>query len=583
MTTHYTDEKNVQIVISLLKQHGIRKVIASPGSTNVTFIRSIQDDPFFEIYSSADERSAAYIACGLAEESGEPVVISCTGASSSRNYLPALTEAYYRKLPIIAITSSRDSSQIGHLIAQVTDRTSAPSDAARTSVTVPYVHDDSDIWDCEIKVNGAILESKRRGGGPVHLNLVTRYSSKYKQVDLSVYRKIERISQNDRYPELPKAKIAIFAGSNSQMTIEQTESIDKFCESNDAVVFCDHTSGYSGKYALHFSIVSTQDQLNLDMFRPDLLIHIGEVSGDYCNLKIGGKVVWRVNPDGEIRDTFKKLKYVFEMPITTFFSHYTKTNVSDDSYLKFCQDALTKIRNIPLDIPLSNIWVASKLSSKIPDNSTIHFAINNSLRSWNFFELKNGVKSMANVGAFGIDGCVSSLIGASLNNPEKLYFLTIGDLAFFFDINVIGNRHVGSNVRILLINNGIGTEFKNYANNAYRFGEDANKFIAAADHYGSSSRSLVKNFATDLGYEYISATTKEEFYSVYEKFVTPHATDKSIIFEVFTNSDDENIALKTLRNLETSINHTIKEGVKNTIKQAIGQKGVGAIKTIFNK
>ena len=94
MRKYYTIERNVQIVIALLKAHGIRKVVASPGTTNMTFIGSIQQDPFFQIWSSVDERSAAYIACGLAAESGEPVVISCTGATASRNYMPGLTEAY---------------------------------------------------------------------------------------------------------------------------------------------------------------------------------------------------------------------------------------------------------------------------------------------------------------------------------------------------------------------------------------------------------------------------------------------------------------------------------------------------------
>ena len=84
----------------------------------------MQNDSFFEMYSAADERSAAYIACGLAAESGEPVVLSCTGATASRNYMPGLTEAFYRKLPLIAITSSKSSSMIAQLVAQVTDRTS---------------------------------------------------------------------------------------------------------------------------------------------------------------------------------------------------------------------------------------------------------------------------------------------------------------------------------------------------------------------------------------------------------------------------------------------------------------------------
>ena len=96
---HYTVERNAQIILRMLKEYNIRKVVASPGTTNVTMVASMQNDPYFEMYSCVDERSAAYLACGLAEESGEAVVLSCTGATASRNYMPGLTEAYYRKLP----------------------------------------------------------------------------------------------------------------------------------------------------------------------------------------------------------------------------------------------------------------------------------------------------------------------------------------------------------------------------------------------------------------------------------------------------------------------------------------------------
>ena len=73
MSTYYTNDRTTQIVLYLLKAHGIRKVIVSPGTTNVTLVASMQIDPYFELYSAVDERSAAYMACGLAYESGEPV------------------------------------------------------------------------------------------------------------------------------------------------------------------------------------------------------------------------------------------------------------------------------------------------------------------------------------------------------------------------------------------------------------------------------------------------------------------------------------------------------------------------------
>ena len=79
---YYSSERSVQLLISLLKQHGIKKIVASPGTTNLSFVASLQQDEWFEVYSSVDERSAAYLACGMAEESGEPVVLSCTGAGN---------------------------------------------------------------------------------------------------------------------------------------------------------------------------------------------------------------------------------------------------------------------------------------------------------------------------------------------------------------------------------------------------------------------------------------------------------------------------------------------------------------------
>ena len=130
MEKYYNSEKNVQILIVLLKAYGIKKVIASPGTTNISFIGSIQNDPWFEIYSSVDERSAAYIACGLAAESGEPVVLSCTGATASRNYISGLTEAFYRKLPILAVTSIQHIGRVGNNVPQVIDRSQIQKDIA---------------------------------------------------------------------------------------------------------------------------------------------------------------------------------------------------------------------------------------------------------------------------------------------------------------------------------------------------------------------------------------------------------------------------------------------------------------------
>jgi 2-succinyl-5-enolpyruvyl-6-hydroxy-3-cyclohexene-1-carboxylate synthase len=580
MNKYYTDERNAQIVLSLLKEHSISKVVASPGTTNMSIVASMQQDPYFEMYSSVDERSAAYIACGLATESGDPVVLSCTGATASRNYLPGLTEAYYRKLPILAITSTPPISKIGHHFAQIIDRSNIPNDVAKLSVTLPIVKDDTDVWDSEIKVNRAILELTRHGGGPVHINLPTTYNPTYSMKNLPKYRMINRITSLDIFPDLPHGKIAVLVGAHKKWTKEEEETLDDFCASNDAVVFCDHTSNYKGKYRVLYSLVAGQQMFDHEMNRPDILIHIGEITGDYYSIKNIGKQVWRVSEDGEIRDTFYHLRYVFEMPERIFFKHYIKGNSSNkNNYLQSSKIKLNDLYSKIPELPFSNIWIASQIASQIPENSTIHFGILNSLRSWNFYELPHSVLSSSNVGGFGIDGNLSTIIGASLADRSKLYFAIIGDLAFFYDMNSMGNRHISNNLRIMVVNNGKGIEFRQFGHIAEQFGKDADAYIAAAGHFGNQSPDLVKHYAQDLGFEYLSAKDKQEFASNWQRFLTPSITQSSMLFEIFTNNADESEALETILNIEENM----KGKTKLFMKQILGQKGVNMIKTVIRK
>lgn len=582
MDTFYTSERHVQLLIALLKAKGIHKVIASPGTTNITFVASLQQDPFFEIYSAADERSAAYMACGLAAESGEPVVLSCTGATASRNYLPGLTEAYYKKLPVLAVTSVQSMANVGHIIPQVIDRSVVAKDVAQLSVCLPVIKDENDVWACELKVNQALLALKRHGGGPVHINLETSYSRDFSVKQLPEVRVIDRITFHDDFPALSDGHIVVFVGSHKVWTKDETETLDKFCASHNAVVFCDHTSGYKGKYRFLPALVKGQAYNQPILPEIETLIHIGGVSGDYYTLGISAKQVWRVSEDGELRDTFRKLRYVFEMPESAFFSHYTDSEVGDDSYLALCKKAYEDVYSHIPELPFSNIWMAQQLAPSLPENSVLHLGILNTLRSWNFFEIPASVLSYSNVGGFGIDGDMSSLIGASLANPEKLYFGVLGDLAFFYDMNVMGNHHVGRNVRIMLVNNGRGTEFRNYNHMANMFGADADAYMAAAGHYGNKSKDLVKHYAEDLGFEYISASSKDEFNSVYQRFVTADMTDKPMLFEVFTDSRDESDALLAISICLKTDKDVKHEKLVETAKKVLGG-GYKTISSIYHK
>ena len=583
MEKHYTVERSQQIVLSVLKANGIKKVVASPGTTNITLVASMMNDPWFEMYSSVDERSAAYIACGLAAESGEPVVITCTGATASRNYFPGLTEAYYRQLPVLAITSRQHSSRIGQYIPQVIDRTICPKDAAKLSVDVPSVHNEQDEWDATVKINKAVLELRHRGNGPVHINLATDYKRDFSVKELPPVRIISRIMPHNVFPPLPKGRIGIYSGAHVPWSGELTEAVDNFCRQYDAVVFCDHTSNYPGKYRVQGAIVGTQTYGDKSAFKTELIIHIGNVTGDYALMCAGRQAnqVWRVNEDGEIRDTFQKLTKVFEMPETEFFKRYVgpSNNTCKNDFFNVCQKAISDVRSRINDdmIPFSNPWMAKRLSAKLPEGTVLHFGILNTIRSWSLFEAPQCSGAFCNTGGFGIDGGLSSFLGGALARPEKLHVLIIGDLAFFYDMNALGNRHFPANTRILLINNGKGTEFRNYNHPGAMWGDDADKFIAAGGHYGNKSRELVKHYAEDLGFEYISASDKKEFLSQIDKFTNEEKNEKPIFFEAFTDSGDESDAQKYLNTL-------VENGVmkaKYMAHDILGESGVKIVKKVL--
>ena len=193
------------------------------------------------------------------------------------------------------------------------------------------------------------------------------------------------------------------------------------------------------------------------------------------------------------------------------------------------------------------------------------------MRSWNFFEVDSSINTYANVGGFGIDGMMSSMLGASLANPNKVNIGIVGDLGFFYDINVLGNRHVGKNFKILLINNGLGTEFKNYNHFAARFGDSADKFIAAYGHFGRQSRDLVKHYAQDLGFVYWGVNNKTEFLASIDAFISTDLQSPAIM-EVFTDPTDESNALQMIKKIKGEKHHGFYRKLKTHFKKLLPLK-----------
>lgn len=581
----YTILENARIVISLLKKHNIRHIVISPGGSNIPIVQGVQNDPFFTCYSVVDERSAMYFAIGLYLELGEPVATSCTSAQATRNYLPGLTEAFYKHVPILAITMSKHPRYLMQEYMQCPIQTSLPVDAVKHSYSLPYISNANDRAQCIRVANEAMLELTHHDLGPVQLNIEELDNETWafnSAMQLPDVRCIRRLGYGDEWDySLNGKKIMVLIGEHRPFSHQEIEAIECFSASHNVLVYSDPISNYHGRYSLNANLLmaSMSQTVFESKYKPDILITVGGVTGDYgiyfplINLPEGSFEHWRVNPDGNVVDTYNKLTAIYEVPVAEFFKRLSADVLSDHSYYELWADSVGHL-DLDIDIPFSNLYAAQQMHQLIPSGSRLHLAILNSLRVWSYFPLRGDVECYSNVAAFGIDGCLSTMLGQSVAS-EKLTFLVTGDLAFYYDMNALGIRHIKPNVRILLVNNNGGVEFK--------LGDlesrtEVGKYISAAGHFKSA-----KSWAENNGFIYLSASGKEEFLSHTGQFVG--ISDSPILFEIFTEPALEREANQLFRsgNAEMTRSEELKAGMKKAAKAVLGDTIVGNLKRQLRK
>lgn len=559
--------ENIRIVVKLLKQNNIRRIVISPGGTNIPFVKAVQDDDFFTCYSVVDERSAIYFAIGLYLQTGEIVATSCTSAQATRNYIPGLTEAYYKKVPILAITMAKHPRFTYQEYMQAPDQTSLPDDSVKKSYMLPFISRKEDMLHSIRLVNQAIQMLSFDGKGPVQI-CIPWLDFELDKSDISI-KKIDTLYMEDEWAiDLNGQKIMVVIGEHIRFDTETKKNIDEFCETNNSIVYTNHLSNFNNRYSVNGNLLlCAMENEIFEKYAPDILITIGGQTGDYplYNMISQGKFKniehWRVAEDGRIVDTYDKLTKVFKCSEKAFFKRLQRNRSSNHSYFDLWNRALKNIK-LQMQLPFSNASIAQYLCNKIPPNSIMQFSILNSLRIWNFFPINPNIECFSNVGAFGIDGGMSTLIGQSVVS-EKLSYMIIGDLAFLYDMNSISIRHIKPNLRIILINNNGGIEFK-YSKSD---NDKMNKYIAAGNHFKNA-----QGWAETCGFKYIKADSMEEFIKNSKWLL--EKSEKPILFEAVVDDIDEAEAYEIIikNNKIMTASTMIKQELKAMVKDVLGKK-----------
>lgn len=544
----YSAHKNVQILIALLKKFGIRHIVCSAGTRNISFVFSALRDDFFKCYSVVDERSAGFFALGIIQTTHEPAAVVCTSGTAAANYVSAVNEAYYQHLPLVVLTSDRLRYHLNQQEDQCIPQLNLFHDVIRKSVDLPIVRDEMDEWYVGRIVNEALLELDHREKGPVQINF--QVDPRYpliggdfilNQEKLPSVIKIDRIMAEDsdeRWKDLSlrmqNKKIVVVYGQNPPLSKQDEDVVNDFCDKYDVVFYCEHLSNLHVKNKV--GTAGILSKVDWEKLCPDIVITMGGnrmADPKFKIRKIKDRIEhWHVSPDGVVADPYKCQNMIIECRSMFFFRKMASFGSRvPQPYLEAWRNMESeKISRRPVssDFEYSQVYAIKSLIEHLPNKALLHISNSNSVRILTSFDLPENVIVCGNRGTCGIDGSMSSYVAQSYLTDMPSY-LCIGDLSFFYDMNALWNKYINGNTRILLCNNS-GGAILNFG--AYKKVNVENAPVnTGAEHHTSA-----KGWVESRGFKYICAHDKNEFDSFLPEFIV-EKSDRPILFEVFTDMD----------------------------------------------
>lgn len=576
----YTNVRNVQILISLLKQFNIKYFVNSPGTRNTPLVHSIEEDPFFKCYSIVDERSAAYFALGLSEALDEPVCVTCTAATATCNYMPAIKEAYERNIQLVALTSDRESYPMFHMQDQSINQVNMYKGYINYSVDIPAILNQEDEWFANRSINEAFLELNHNRKGPIQINYHVPSWGAFCVKEIPKERKITRYNKNNiNWKEvkenLKNKKILVFCGMNYNNNNQELQNkVKEFYEKYNATVVFDNYANLKDDNYINASVFGDiLREREAQKLAPEIMITFGKVFYSPLKGHFNGKKQnfehWHIDENGIVVDGFKNLTKIFECEPKIFFDKIIKkvNTKNNHEYEKIWKKRISEIKIGNLSF--SNFSVIRDFCKVIPKNSILHASVLNSIRMTNYFKIDESIKCYANVGADGIDGAFSTFLGQA-NKTDKMAFLLIGDLSYLYDLNAClnVNKIKNRNIRILIINNYAGAEF--HKNFGLSMIPTLNLHIAAGHNTKIEETTGMENV------EYLSAKNQEELNKNLQKFIDK--SEKPVVLEVFTDANTDAQILKDfwVRNINEKI-------YKKIIRKLLPKKYIAKLKKILKR
>ena len=504
----YCSKENVNILTALLVAHGVRHAVVCPGSRNSAIVHNFNECPFIQCYPVTDERSAGFYAMGMAQALKQPVVVCVTSGTALLNLAPAIAEAFYQHIPLVAISADRPQQWIDQLDGQTLPQSDALGRFVKKAVSLLEPHDAEEKWYCNRLVNEALLAAMR--GGPVHINVpITEPLFEYSVDELPAERKIAYAAA-DMSPATLSHVTRMFLSATRPMLISGQPMNPLLDEA--------------------VSIVGDDEE-----YVPDFVLYIGGsiVSKRLKRFLRKAKETWVVNNTGEIADTFMNLTHVFQGDGEAVADHIRFMMVMEPHpFIQKWDDLLARIRlQAESYEPAYSELAAVKYFEHYVGDAEVHYANSSAIRLANSFAQH---PVWCNRGVNGIEGSLSTAAGFSCVTDKRVYCV-IGDLSFFYDQNALWNKNLQGNFRILLLNNGCGGIFNMLPGLEQSPARD--QYVAAAHH--TSAEGICQQ--NDI--VYISASDMPQLHAGIDTLLNIES-DRPVLLEVFTDPYDDEQTLK---------------------------------------
>lgn len=464
-------------------QHGLTDAVICPGSRSAPLVLGFANHPKITCHVVPDERSAGFIALGMAQASERPVVLVCTSGTAAIQFAAAVAEAFYQHIPLIVLSADRPPEWIGQRDGQTIVQNELYGKHVKGFFAVHTDGVPEAAWIANRNLNDAIHLATAFPPGPVHLNFPFReplYPKANQAVEFGNPRIIRETTSQPhlnstaigRLQKKLKAfrKILLLGGQSLP-----GQSLAGFNPTRHQLPLLaellSNLHGVPGSIRNADLVLDGIHGVEAENLQPDLLITwgAGVVSKSVKQFLRSRhpKEHWHFQTFGSVADTFQHLTNVIRTEpssLRELFASYTPGKEQKEYFNHWTtsEKRVSTLKSTWLKKHQGEAGMVAKLMSHLPDGCHLHLANSMSVRYAILAGLERSQKNIrvfSNRGTSGIDGCTSTVVGHALVRDE-VHVLITGDVAFLYDRNAFWTKNKLPNLHILVIQNHGGNIFR---------------------------------------------------------------------------------------------------------------------------